>query len=153
MQTQTFLQPHEAAIVAQAAEILATYNKRRDCVSSPADVKDMFRMRIGAMDREVFEVAFLDAQNRVIEVEQLFAGTLSQTPVYPREIVRRALALNAAAVIFAHNHLSGSVEPSRADERLTETCKAALAVVDVRVLDHVVVSAAETVSFAERGLI
>ena len=95
----------------------------------------------------------MDAQNRLIEAHELFRGTLSQTSVYPREVVKATLARNAAAVMFAHNHPSGVAEPSRADELLTQSLKQALALVDVRVLDHFVVAGTRTVSFAERGLI
>ena len=100
-----------------------------------------------------FCVLFLDAQHRIIELRQMFRGTVSQTSVYPREVVKEALSLNAAAVVLAHNHPSGAAEPSRADEFLTQTLKAALALVDVRVLDHLVVAGADCVSFAERGLV
>lgn len=153
MNIQTILPAAEAAIVSQAAEILARYVKTTDCLSSPAEVKALFRTRIGAANREVFAVAFLDAQHRLIQLEEMFAGTLTQTPVYPREIARRALELAAAAVILGHNHPSGNVEPSRADENLTHTVKAALATVDVKVLDHIVVSAGDAMSFCERGLL
>jgi DNA repair protein RadC len=96
---------------------------------------------------------FLDAQNRVIEFKELFAGTLAQTSVYPREVVREALRLNAAAVILSHNHPSGETRPSRADEVLTSTLKTALALVDVRVLDHIITAGGESLSMAEKGLI
>ena len=96
---------------------------------------------------------FLDAQNRLLVAEELFRGTLTQTSVYPREVVKRALALNAAGVILAHNHPSGVAEPSRSDEMLTATLRQALALVDVRVLDHLIVAGAAMVSFAERGLL
>lgn len=95
---------------------------------------------------------FLDSQHRLIEWRELFRGTLSQTSVYPREVVRQAMDLNAGAVILAHNHPSGLAEPSRADEFLTQSLKSALQLVDVKVLDHLVVGAGEVVSFAERGL-
>ena len=106
-----------------------------------------------ARPHEVFVAVFLDAQNRVLEVEELFRGTLTQTSVFPREIVKRALHFNAAAIIFAHNHPSGVAEPSRADEALTQTLKHTLALVDVKVLDHFVVGGDSAMSFAERGLI
>ena len=101
----------------------------------------------------MFVALFLDSQHRLIAAEELFRGTLAQTSVYPREIVKSALALNAAAVIFAHNHPSGVAEPSRADELLTQSLKSALALIDVRTLDHFVVAGGEVVSFAERGLL
>ena len=102
---------------------------------------------------ESFVVLYLDSQNRMIAVEELFRGTISQTSVYPREVVKNALAHNAATLILAHNHPSGVAEPSRADEMLTSTLKQALALVDVRVLDHLVVAGPTVLSFAERGLL
>jgi len=122
-------------------------------LSSPAAVRDYLRLRLQALPHEVFVALFLDAQNRVIEIEELFRGTLTQTSVYPREVVKRALARNAGAVIFAHNHPSGVAEPSHADETLTQALKQALALIDVRVLDHFIVAGAGVVSFAERGLL
>jgi len=126
---------------------------RRDSVlSSPQDVRNYLRLRIGHLPHEVFVGLFLDAQNRLLAAEELFRGTLSQTSVYPREVVKIALSLNAAAVVFAHNHPSGVAEPSRADELLTRALKDALQLVDVRVLDHLIVAQAGITSFAERGL-
>lgn len=122
-------------------------------LSSPAAVRDYLRLKLQALPHEVFVALFLDAQNRVIEIEELFRGTLTQTSVYPREVVKRALARNAGAVIFAHNHPSGVAEPSHADETLTQALKQALALIDVRVLDHFIVAGAGVVSFAERGLL
>lgn len=122
-------------------------------LSSPTAVRDFLRISIQDRQVEVFVGLFLDAQNRVIAVDELFSGTLTQTSVFPREIVRKALQYNAAGVIFAHNHPSGVAEPSHADETLTRTLKDALALVDVRVLDHFVVGRGATVSFAERGLL
>lgn len=110
-------------------------------------------MTLAGRDYEVFMVLFLDAQHRVLSPEEMFRGTLTQTSVYPREVVKRSLANNAAAVIFAHNHPSGVAEPSRADELLTQSLKQALALVDVRVLDHFVVAGNGVMSFAERGLL
>ena len=122
-------------------------------LSSPSSVRDLLRLQLQNREVEVFVGIFLDAQNRVLEVEELFAGTLTQTSVFPREVVRRALHHNAAAIIFAHNHPSGVAEPSHADETLTQTLKQALALVDVRVLDHFIIGKGATLSFAERGLI
>ena len=116
-------------------------------------MKDYLRLQLGGLGHEVFAVLFLDARNQLLRLEEMFRGTLTQTSVYPREVVKRALALNASAVLLAHNHPSGAAEPSRADEYLTQTLIAALKLVDVRVLDHLVVGHAEVVSFAERGLI
>ena len=142
------------AIVEQALSILERRMRRAgEALTSPKDVFAYFRLRIGALEREVFEVALLDSQNRLIHAEELFRGTLTQTSVYPREVVKLALKYNAAAVIFSHNHPSGYVEPSNADIRLTEIIKSALALVDIQVLDHVVVSASDATSFAERGLL
>jgi DNA repair protein RadC len=122
-------------------------------LDAPAKVKDYLRLQLGTRAHEIFAVLFLDAQNRLLALEEMFRGTLTQTSVYPREIVKRALELHAGAVILAHNHPSGAAEPSRADEYLTQTLKSALALVDVRVLDHLVVGHDEVISFAERGLL
>ena len=127
--------------------------RHRDVLSSPASVRDYLRMTLTGRDYEVFMVLFLDAQNRVIESEEMFRGTLTQTSVYPREVVKRSLFNNAAAVIFAHNHPSGVAEPSHADELLTQSLKQALALVDVKVLDHFVIAGTGLMSFAESGLI
>jgi DNA repair protein RadC len=126
---------------------------RNGLISAPADAGNYFSLRLGDLEHEVFAAIFLDAQNRIIEYTELFRGTLTQTSVYPREVVKTALRLNAAAAIFAHNHPSGVPEPSRADEHLTKVLKDALALVDVRVLDHIVVAGGATVSFAQRGLL
>ncbi|HEU4622299.1 MAG TPA: DNA repair protein RadC [Burkholderiaceae bacterium] len=122
-------------------------------LESPAKVRDFLRLQIGRLTHEVFVVLFLDSQNRLLASEELFRGTLAQTAVYPREIVKRALAHNAASVILSHNHPSGTLEPSQADRILTDALKQALALVDIRVLDHVIVARNQTLSFAERGLI
>lgn len=122
-------------------------------VDKPAAVLEYLIRHFHGYEAEAFVVLFLNSQNHLIAVKELFSGTLTQTSVYPREIVKHALALNAGAVILAHNHPSGSVEPSRADESLTKTLKSALSLVDVRVLDHVVVGGTAAMSFAERGLI
>ncbi|HVO06569.1 MAG TPA: DNA repair protein RadC [Burkholderiaceae bacterium] len=119
----------------------------------PGVVKQFVALTIGALGHEVFAVLFLDNQHRLLKHEEMFRGTLTHTSVYPREVAKRALALNSAAVIFAHNHPSGTAEPSRADEFLTQSLKAALQLVDVRVLDHLVVGHGQVVSFAERGLL
>ncbi|UUX96591.1 RadC family protein [Aquabacterium sp. J223] len=140
-------------VLQQARWVLSQQVRRGSTMSSPKAVKDYLQVQIGLLEHEVFCVLFLDAQHRVIEFRQMFRGTVAQTSVYPREVVKESLALNAAAVILAHNHPSGVAEPSRADEVLTQTLKSALALVDVRVLDHMVVGAGDLVSFAERGLI
>lgn len=126
---------------------------RGDALTSPEAVRDYLRLTLAARANEVFVVLFLDSQHRLIAADELFQGTLAQTSVYPREVVKSALAHNAAAVIFAHNHPSGVAEPSRADELLTQSLKSALALVDVRTLDHFIVAGGEVVSFAERGLL
>lgn len=141
-------------LIADALRVLeqrARYGS--DPLSNPADVKAYLRLRLGLREYEVFAVVFLTSQHRVIEVREMFRGTLTQTAVYPREVVKAAMELNAGAVILAHNHPSGTPEPSRADEFITTTLKQALALVDVRVIDHIVVTAHATLSFAERGLI
>jgi DNA repair protein RadC len=124
-----------------------------DALRSPGAVRDFLRLTLIGRDHEVFVVVLLDAQNRVLACEELFRGTLTQTNVYPREVVKCALARNAAAVILAHNHPSGIAEPSHADEVLTQSLKQALALVDIRVLDHFIVAGNAALSFAERGLI
>ncbi len=121
--------------------------------NAPQRAKDYLQLQIGALPHEVFCVLFLDAQHRLIVCEELFRGTLTQTSVYPREVVKQALLHNAASVVLAHNHPSGTLEPSRADELLTQSLKSSLQLVDVRVLDHFVVSHTGVMSFAERGLL
>jgi DNA repair protein RadC len=127
--------------------------KAREVFSSPGAVKQYLQLHLAGREHEVFAVLFLDAQNRLVAMEELFRGTLTQTSVYPREVVLHALQHQAAAVVLAHNHPSGTVQPSRADEALTQTLKAALALVDVRVLDHVIVAPGDALSMAERGLL
>lgn len=127
---------------------------RRDTVlNSPDRVRQYLQLQLGRREHEVFAVLYLDAQNRLLKTEELFRGTLTQTSVHPREVVKQALRHNAAAVILAHNHPSGLAEPSRADELLTQALKQALALVEVRVLDHLIVTGNAAVSFAERGLL
>lgn len=141
------------AIFEMSRRALVEEMQKADVLSSPDKVSDYLALKIGRLDREVFMVLFLDAQNRVITSEIMFEGSLTQTSVYPREVVKRALFHNAAAVILAHNHPSGVPEPSRADEMLTQELKKALALVDVRVLDHFIVAGNQTLSFANRGLL
>jgi DNA repair protein RadC len=126
---------------------------RRDALGSPGAVRDFLRLKLRDLPHEVFLGLYLDAQNRVIGDEELFRGTLTQTSVYPREVVKRALAHNAAGIILAHNHPSGVAEPSFADEALTRALRQALALVDIKVLDHFVVAGNAATSFAERGLL
>ncbi len=148
---------------AKRAELVAVFELARRALSqqletrpvfeNPAQLKSYVKLQLGGHEHEVFAVLFLDAQHRLIRLEEMFRGTLTQTSVYPREIAKRALELHAGAVVLAHNHPSGAAEPSRADESLTQTLKSALALIDVRVLDHLVVGAGDAVSFAERGLL
>jgi len=124
-----------------------------EALSSPGAVRDYLRLTLLGKEHEVFVVVLLDAQNRVLATEELFRGTLTQTSVYPREVVKTALRHNAAATIFAHNHPSGVAEPSHADQLLTASLKQALALVDIKVLDHFIVAGSAALSFAERGLL
>ncbi|QDX79795.1 hypothetical protein B9N43_16765 [Denitratisoma sp. DHT3] len=143
-----------AAVMELAQRILHEDVRERDLLSSPAQVRDWLRLKLGGLPHEVFGALWLDSQNRLIAYDELFHGTLSQTSVYPREVVKRALARNAAAVVLVHNHPSGAAEPSRADEALTRALREALALVEVRLVDHLVVAGPRgTVSFAERGLL
>jgi DNA repair protein RadC len=141
------------AVLEMARRALAEPLRARDALSSPGSVRDYLRLTLAGRDHEVFMAVLLDAQNRILTSEELFRGTLTQTSVYPREVVKYALRHNAAAVILAHNHPSGVAEPSRADEVLTQSLKQALALVDIKVLDHFIVAGNSALSFAERGLI
>lgn len=147
----------EDRAIARATRILerrALYDAQREPLDDPTGVADYLRFRLNGLDIEQFWAVWLDAQHRPIQAECVSTGTLTQASIYPREIVRRALHLNAAAVVFAHNHPSGKAEPSAADELLTRTLNEVLALVDVRLLDHLVIGAAvRPVSFAERGLL
>jgi DNA repair protein RadC len=141
------------ALMEVARRALAQQLAAAPVFDSPQRVKDFLGLHLGQRPQEVFTALFLDVQHRLLKQEDLFHGTLSQTSVYPREVARRALMLNAAAVVFAHNHPSGVAEPSRADEFLTQSLKTALALIDVRVLDHLIVGRGVVVSMAERGLV
>ena len=144
----------EPAEVLQAAlRVLAGQLRGTEMLSSPQVVRDFLRIKLGTLEHEVFAVIHLDVQHRVIEYVEMFRGTMNQTSVYPREIVKEALARNSAALILVHNHPSGVAEPSRADEALTQTLKSALSLVDVRVIDHLIVAGPAVLSFAERGLL
>ena len=142
-----------AAMVELVRRSLTEVAAERDALQSPQAVRDYLRLALAARPYEVFVGLFLDSQNRLLAAEELFRGTLAQTSVYPREVVKAALARNAAAMIFAHNHPSGLAEPSRADELLTLSLKQALALIDVRTLDHFVVAGGRLTSLAERGLL
>lgn len=140
-------------LIARALAILAKRMRVTDSLNSPAAVRDYLRLLLAGREYEVFVVVLLDAQNRVLSCEELFRGTLTQTSVYPREIVKAALAANAGGAIFAHNHPSGVSEPSSADRALTKQLVSALDLVDVRVLDHFIVAGHDAMSFAERGML
>ena len=141
------------AVLELARRALAQQLRERELFDSPQAVRQYLQLHLAARPHEVFAVLFLDSGNRLIAMEEMFRGTLSQTSVYPREVVLRALHHHAAAVVLAHNHPSGSVQPSRADEALTRTLSAALALVDVRVLDHIIVAPGAALSMAEEGLL
>lgn len=141
------------AVLELARRALGQQLREREVFAMPATVKQYLQLHLASKAHEVFAVLFLDAQHRLLALEELFRGTLTQTSVYPKEVVLRALHHQCAAVVLAHNHPSGRVEPSRADEALTQTLKSALALVDVRVVDHIIVGAGESLSMAERGLL
>jgi DNA repair protein RadC len=141
------------AVLELAKRALGEQLRANSVLGSPAAVRDYLRLAIGALEHEVFLALLLDSQHRVLKPLELFRGTLTQTSVYPREVVKAALAANAAAVIFAHNHPSGVAQPSRADELLTRQLKEALALVEIKVLDHFIVAGNQCLSFAERGLL
>jgi DNA repair protein RadC len=141
------------AVLELARRALAQELQQKALFASPKAVREYLQLQLGARTHEVFAVLFLDSQNRLIALEELFRGTLTQTSVYPREVVLRALHHHAAAVVLAHNHPSGTAQPSRADEALTQSLKAALSLVDVRVLDHFIVTRDNAASMAELGLI
>lgn len=136
-----------------AQQVLAGQVRGADVMDSPAAVRAFLKLRLGVLPHEVFAVIHLDAQHRVLDYVEMFRGTVNQTSVFPREIVKEALTRNSAALLLVHNHPSGAAEPSRADEVLTRNLKEALALVDVRVLDHLIVAGPTVLSFAERGLL
>ena len=141
------------AVLEMSRRALREEMQSGDALNSPGAVRDYLQLLLRGRTQEVFMVIFLDAQHRVIAAEELFHGTLTQTSVYPREVVKRALHHNAAATIFAHNHPSGVAEPSQSDRLLTDSLKQALALVDVRVLDHFIIAGTGCLSFAERGMV
>lgn len=148
------LTPHEARIVGSAMDILNSRLRRGTvCLHSPGAVLSYLQLQIGALPHEEFGILFLDSQNRLIEFERLFRGSLNQTAVYPREVLLRALAHRASSVILAHNHPSGAAKPSKADVLLTEQLRDALALVEVRILDHFIVTTEGCTSMAEMGLL
>ena len=140
-------------VIKRALKILDSRIKSGSVLTSPQAVRDYLRILLSEREHEVFVALFLDAQHRVLDSKEIFRGTLTQTSVYPSEIVKEALKSNCAAVIFSHNHPSGVAEPSHADELLTRQLKEALAMVDVKVLDHFIIAGRATLSFAERGLL
>ncbi len=140
-------------IIEQALAILERRARCGSALTSPSAVRDYLRLAIAEKEHEVFVCVWLDAAHRVLKFEELFRGTLTQTSVFPREIVKAALKVNAAAVVLAHNHPSGVAQPSQADELLTRNLKDALALVDCKVLDHFIVAGNQTISFSERGLL
>ena len=141
------------AIFEMSRRALYEQLQQRDVFKSPQAVRDYLVLKLGSLTKEVFLVLFLDTQNRLVATEEMFSGSLKETSVYPREVVKRALHHNAASVIFAHNHPSGIAQQSQADELLTKQLKQALALVDVGVLDHFIVAGNNTLSFSEKGLI
>jgi DNA repair protein RadC len=146
--------PAEADEVLQAAQRLLSSRVRcSDVLTSPEVVRDFLRLRLGGLEHEVFCLVHLDAQHRVVDYVEMFRGTVTQTSVYPREVVKEALVKNSAALLLVHCHPSGCAAPSRADEMLTQVLKQALALVDVRVLDHLIVAGGEILSMAEKGLV
>jgi DNA repair protein RadC len=142
-----------AAVIELAQRSIGETLKEGAALTSPGAVRDYLRLALSAQQHEVFVCIWLDAQHRAVKFEEPFRGTLTQTSVYPREIVKSALGANAAAVIFAHNHPSGVAQPSQADELLTRNLKEALALVEVKVLDHFIIAGNQAISFAERGLL
>lgn len=149
--------PRRSAVILALPELARRYFETSlpvgEAISSPADTEAFLQARIRHLGHELFCCLYLDNRHRVIRFDELFRGTIDGTSVYPREVVKEALAANAAAVILAHNHPSGAAEPSQADERITRRLKSALALVDIRLLDHLIVGHGETTSLASRGLL
>jgi len=141
------------SVITLAMKVLAIKHRAGRSLSKPEETRNYLRLRLADCRNEVFGCLFLDNRHRIIEVRELFQGTIDGASVHPRVVVQQAMEVNAAAMVFFHNHPSGVAEPSQADERITRRLKEALALVDVRVLDHFVVTAGESVSFAERGLL
>ena len=145
--------PEQEALITLALDVMAARHRPGETLTCPENTGRYLRLAFDGHKNEVFGILFLDTRHRVLAFEEMFQGTINGASVHPRVVVQRALELNAAAVIFAHNHPSGVAEPSRADEAITQRLKEALALVDVRVLDHFIVSHTEATSFAERGLL
>lgn len=154
LSTRYAMPDHERAVIDAALTILGGYLRQPGAAfHTPATLQKYLRLHLASERRELFGALFLDSQNRVIAFEVMFVGTVAQTSVYPREVAMAALQHDAAAVVLVHNHPSGSVQPSRADEHLTQTLKHALALIDVRVLDHVIVGGDDALSMATLGLV
>lgn len=151
--TGTYRLANAEEVLHAARRVLGRRVRRGAMMDTPGLVADYLRLRLGEREHEVFAVLFLDARLRLVQYREMFRGSLTTTTVHPREVAKEALTLGAAAVIVAHNHPSGDCEPSRADIALTETLKAALGLIDVRVLDHVIVAAERVMSFSARGLL
>lgn len=148
-----YRQAEPQEVLHAALRILGQRVRRGATLSSPQCVKDFLKLRLSTLEHEVFAILMLDTRHRMIEYKELFRGTIDGASVYTREVVKECLACNAAAVIFTHNHPSGLPDESQADVQLTRTLKQALALIDVRALDHIIVGGDETLSFAERGLL
>ena len=153
MNTGQLNDSEKQSLVALAFAVLQEQHQPGMLLPSPNQTREYLRLRLAGRKAEVFGCVFVDNRHCVIEAAELFQGTIDGAAVYPRVVVQQALALNAAAIVFFHNHPSGVAEPSRADEAITRRLKEALALVDIRVLDHLIVTAGESVSFAERGLL
>ncbi len=148
------LTPGQEALIAHAIACLEErYWVKKEVITSPAATRAYFKLKLDGLQAEIFACLFLDNRHQVLAYEELFQGTIDGASVHPREVVRKVIERGAAAVIFAHNHPSGNTEPSQADMRITEKLKSALALIDVRVLDHLIIGAGEGVSLAERGLL
>ena len=141
------------AIFEMSRRALSEQLQSRDVLNSPQAVRDYLVLKLGNLTKEVFLILFLDTQNRLVASEEMFSGSLKETSVYPREVIKRALHHNAASVIFAHNHPTGIAQQSSADELLTKQLKQALDLVDVRVMDHFIVAGNQTLSFSQKGLL
>ncbi len=153
LKTSELNDEEKQSVMILAMKVLAVKHRAGRALCSPEETRNFLRLRLADYRNEVFGSLFLDNRHRIIAVRELFQGTIDGASVHPRVVVQQALEANAAAMVFFHNHPSGVAEPSRADEMITCRLKEALALVDVRVLDHFVVSAGESVSFAERGLL
>lgn len=153
LKTGALTEEEKASVINLALSVLALRHRRGRALNNPRNTQEYLRIKLADRKHEVFGTLFLDSQHRVLQYAELFQGTIDGAAVYPRVVVQEALGLNAAAVVLFHNHPSGVAEPSTADRNITKRLQDALALIDVRVLDHLVVSAGEATSFAERGLL